>query len=43
MSRVDRFEVSCNGKIINPAISFKYLGITLDENLKGYIIAKSIV
>ena len=34
-------EVSCDGKIINPTNSVKYLGITLDENLKGESIAKS--
>ena len=43
LSRVDKFEVSCDGKIINPTNSVKYLGITLDENLKGESIAKSIV
>ena len=43
LSRVDKFEVSCDGKIINPTNSVKYLGITLDENLKGESIAKSVV
>ena len=43
LSRVDKFEVSCDVKIINPTNSVKYLGITLDENLKGKSIAKSIV
>ena len=35
--------MSCDGKIINPTNSVKYLGITLDENLKGESIAKSVV
>ena len=43
LSRVDKFEVSCDGKIINPTNSVKYLGISLDENLKGESIAKSVV
>ena len=43
LSRVDKFEVSCDGKIINATNSVKYLGITLDENLKGESIAKSVV
>ena len=43
LSRVDKFEVSCDGKIINLTNSVKYLGITLDENLKGESIAKSVV
>ena len=43
LSRVDKFEVSCDGKIINPTNSVKYLGITLDENLMGESIAQSVV
>ena len=43
LSRVDKFEVSCDGNIINPTHSVKYLGITLDENLCGDSIAKSVI
>ena len=43
LSRVNKFEVYCDDKIINPNNSVKYLGITLDENLKGESISKSIV
>ena len=38
LSRVNKFEVSCEGNIINPTH-----GITLDDNLSGDNIAKSVI
>ena len=43
LSRVDKFEVSCDGKVINPTNSVKYLGITLDEDLSGESVANSVI
>ena len=43
LSKAGKFGMSCDGKMINPTNSVKYLGITLDEDLKGESIAKSIV
>ena len=43
LSRVNQFEVSGDGKIINPTNSVKYLGITLDENFKSESNANSLL
>ena len=43
LKSVKKFEVICDGKIISPTNSEKYLGITLDENLSGESIANSVI
>ncbi len=43
LSRVDDFNVACDGKIITPTNSVKYLGITLDNDLSGESVAESII
>ena len=39
LSRAEKFEVTCDGKIINPINSVEYLGITLDEDLSSESVA----
>ena len=43
LSRVDKFEVECDGKVINPTSSVKYLGVTLDQTLNGESCANSVI
>ena len=43
LSRAEKFEVTCDGKIINPTNSVKYLGITLDEDLSSESVATSVI
>ena len=43
LSRAEKNEVTCDGKIINPINSVKYLGITLDENLSSESVATSVI
>ena len=39
----NKFEVTCDGKIINPTNSVKYLGITLNEDLSRESVATSVI
>ena len=43
LSSAEKFEVTCDGKIINPTNSVKYLGITLDEDLSSESVATSVI
>ena len=43
LKKVNIFLVKCDGNLIKPANSAKYLGITLDESLSGETIACDIL
>ena len=43
LSRVDEYKVSCDGKVIKPTESVKYLGVTLDKSLSGESVVESII
>ena len=43
LSRAEKIEFTCDGKLINPTNSFEYLEITLDDDLSSDGVASSVI
>ena len=43
LGRPEKFEVTCDGNILYPTTSVKYLGITIDEELSSENVAMSVI